>query len=187
MKIARIAASQLTSDAVRACRRPPKRDANISALGGRVRIQQLKRRGRDHEHVDRGGGCHMVLHEAAPSRRGSVTADWRGSSDGSGSGFRRSSWGVRDSLIATANRSESPCDAISPPSPVWRVPRRRGPAATLGRGTPIGAGRRNEAGGGEGFAAARRSVDVARRQARVPAKLGCETGTRARKREQIEG
>ena len=32
-------------------------------------------------------------------------------------------------------------------------------------------------------AAERRSADVAGRQARVPATLGCETGTRARKRE----
>ena len=37
-------------------------------------IQQLKRRGRDHEHVDRGDGCHMVPQEAAPSRGGSLRA-----------------------------------------------------------------------------------------------------------------
>jgi hypothetical protein len=37
-------------------------------------IKQLKRRGRDHEHVDRRDGCHMVPQEAAPSRGGSVTA-----------------------------------------------------------------------------------------------------------------
>jgi hypothetical protein len=71
-------------------------------------------------------------------------------------------------------------------SPVWQLPSRRGPAATLGRATPIGAGRRHKAGGAERVAAARRSADVAGRQARVPATLGCETGTRARKRERIE-
>jgi hypothetical protein len=49
-----------------------------------------------------------------------------------------------------------------------------------------GAGRRNKAGGAEGVVAARQSADVAGRQARVPATLGCENGTRARKREQIE-
>ena len=37
-------------------------------------IQQLKRRGRDHEHVDRGDGCHMIPQEAAPSRGGSLRA-----------------------------------------------------------------------------------------------------------------
>jgi hypothetical protein len=37
-------------------------------------IQQLKRRGRDHEYVDCGDGCHMVPQEATPSRGGSVTA-----------------------------------------------------------------------------------------------------------------
>ena len=36
------------------------------------RIQQLERRGRDHEHVDRGDDCHMVAQEAAPSRGGSL-------------------------------------------------------------------------------------------------------------------
>ena len=55
-----------------------------------------------------------------------------------------------------------------------RVPRRRGPAATLGRDISTGAGRRDETGGGEGVAAARRSADVAGPQARVPAMLGRE-------------
>ena len=37
-------------------------------------IQQLKRRDRDREHVDRGDGGHLVPQEAALSRGGSVTA-----------------------------------------------------------------------------------------------------------------
>jgi hypothetical protein len=48
---------------------------------------------------------------------------------------------------------------------------------------PVG-GMKTEA--ARGVAAARRSADVAGRQARVPATLGCETGTRPRKREQTE-
>jgi hypothetical protein len=179
-------------------------------------IQQLERRGRDHGHVGRGDGRHMLPQEAAPSRGGSVTTPSKMPADSSlahfdaeleqfamdarraperigaahltdqGSDFGARLVGVRDNVIATANRSESPCDAISPPSPVWRVPGRRGPAATFVRGTPIGAGRRNKAGGREGVAAARGSADVARRQARAPATPGYETGTRAWKRELID-
>ena len=37
-------------------------------------MQQLKRRGRDHEHVDRGDGCYLIPQEAAPSRGGSLGA-----------------------------------------------------------------------------------------------------------------
>jgi hypothetical protein len=37
-------------------------------------IQQLKRRGRDHKHVDRSDVCHVVPQETAPSRGGSLTA-----------------------------------------------------------------------------------------------------------------
>jgi hypothetical protein len=37
-------------------------------------IQQLKRHGRDHEHVNRGDDCHMVPQEAAPSQGGSLRA-----------------------------------------------------------------------------------------------------------------
>ena len=37
-------------------------------------IQQLKRHGRDREHVNRGDDRHMVPQEAAPSRGGSLRA-----------------------------------------------------------------------------------------------------------------
>src|SRR5215470_14592961 len=46
-------------------------------------IQQLKRRGHYHEHVDRRDGCHVVPQEAAPSRGGSVTAPRKVSADSS--------------------------------------------------------------------------------------------------------
>ena len=58
-----------------------------------------------------------------------------------------------------------------------------GPAAALGKARPTGAGRRKGAEVGEGVASARRSPDVAMRQARSRVTLGFENGTRGGRRE----
>jgi hypothetical protein len=47
-------------------------DPSSTVINNDRGIQQLKRRGRDHEHVDRGDSGHLVPREAAPSRGGSV-------------------------------------------------------------------------------------------------------------------
>jgi len=66
---------------------------------------------------------------------GRPRADWRGSTDGSGHGFRRSSWAVRDSVIAIASGSGSRCEASAVTG--LTLPRFRRPAGMTAATTAI--------------------------------------------------